>query len=623
MDKYHFISYSAADALDFALNLSDSLEAGPPEICTWIDKRKLQTGTDWDRQVDDAIRDCESVIFIMSRDSVEDASVCKNEWVQALRYKKPIVLVRLHADAKAPFRLNSRQHIDFAPPHKFDASLARLRKDLQALSSPRGILQALQYRQADADRDLRRATDPIETARIQAEIAQLKKQIDDQKRIVEDPEQAAQQTAQNIQTGLERERQPDRPIGGAARSKFINPPPMIAPIYFQDRYVESQLIGNFLKDDAKRMMTINGRGGIGKTAMACRLLKALESGQLPDDLGALSVDGIVYLSATGTRRINVPNLYADLCQLLPADKAQPLEALYKDPQATTTAKMQALLAAFPQGRVVVLLDNFEELIDPETTALTDAELDEALRAVLNAPHHAVKVLLTTRLTPGKLALVQPGRQAQLHLEQGLDSPYAENILREMDADGIVGLKTAPDAVLNKARERTLGYPRALEALYAILSADRYTTLEEVLANAQGLLPENVVEALVGDAFNRLDVTAQRVMEALAVYARHVTPAAVDYLLQPYLPGINSAPVLNRLVNMHFVRKEGSRYHQHPVDLAYALSRIPKGEVSDRENKGESVVDTIRPPPSRCRILQASPPAARDVEEVGRPNPAVE
>ena len=31
------------------------------------------------------------------------------------------------------------------------------------------------------------------------------------------------------------------------------------------------------------MMTVVGRGGVGKTAMVCRLLKALEAGQLPDD----------------------------------------------------------------------------------------------------------------------------------------------------------------------------------------------------------------------------------------------------------------------------------------------------------------------------------------------------
>ena len=110
----------------------------------------------------------------------------------------------------------------------------------------------------------------------------------------------------------------------------------------------------------------------------------------------------------------------------------------------------------------------------------------------------------------------------------------------MDRDGKVGLKAAPAALLDRARQRTRGYPRALEALFAILSADRYTTLDEILAKAEHELPENVVEALVGEAFVRLDPTGQRVMQALAVYARPVTPAAVDYLLQPSLLGLDSA-----------------------------------------------------------------------------------
>src|SRR3712207_4957920 len=72
------------------------------------------------------------------------------------------------------------------------------------------------------------------------------------------------------------------------------------------------------------------------------------------------------------------------------------------------------------------------------------------------------------------------------------------------------------------------------------------------------------------------------MEALAVYARPVTPTAVDYLLQPHVPGINSAAVLGRLVNMQFVRKEGGRYYLHPVDRAYAFGQVPVGEEADRE-----------------------------------------
>src|SRR5262249_40423349 len=39
---------------------------------------------------------------------------------------------------------------------------------------------------------------------------------------------------------------------------------------------------------------------------------------------------------------------------------------------------------------------------------------------------------------------------------------------------------------------------------------------------------------------------------------------------------------NRLVNMKFVRREAGRYYFHPVDQAYAFSRIPAGDVSDRK-----------------------------------------
>jgi tetratricopeptide (TPR) repeat protein len=126
------------------------------------------------------------------------------------------------------------------------------------------------------------------------------------------------------------------------------------------------------------------------------------------------------------------------------------------------------------------LDNFETLVDAESLSLRDSELSEALNALLGTQRHAVKAVITTRIAPRDLAISEPGRQHHLSLDEGLESPYAENVLREMDADRRVGLKSAPDALLKVAREKTRGYPRALEALYAILSVDRYTTLEELL-----------------------------------------------------------------------------------------------------------------------------------------------
>jgi tetratricopeptide (TPR) repeat protein len=570
--QHHFISYSVVDAEAFALKLADDLQAGPPSFPVWIFRRDLHpAGRDWDAQIRDAIRECDSLIFVMSRDSVTDESNCKPEWTAALKFKKPILLVRYHADAEAPFRLASRQYVDFS--RDYDVGLARLRKDLQWLHSPQGELQALKYRLADAKRDYARASDE-ERPRIQADIEQLQKEIAERERVLNDPD-AARKTDERIRAGIEREREPIERV--KTTTKFINPPPLTAPPYFQDRHIENRHIANFLRDDSKRLLTINGRSGIGKTAMICRILKSLESGILPDDLGALTVDGIVYLSALGTRPINLPNLFADLCKLLPAETARQLDALYRDPKISTRQKMLALLEQFPHGRVIVLLDNFETVMDVSACCLTDAELDDALRTLLDAPHHAVKVILTTRIPPRDLQLYHPERQAYLPVDEGLAPEYAKQLLRELDADGRVGLKQADDAPLARAVERTRGFPRALEALYAILSADRYTTLEEILAAP---LPENVVEALVGEAFARLDALAQRVMQALAAYNRPVPPAAVDYLLQPFLPNINSAPVLQRLVNMQFAHREAGKFYLHPADREYAWERVAKGEVAE-------------------------------------------
>jgi CheY-like chemotaxis protein/signal transduction histidine kinase len=236
----------------------------------------------------------------------------------------------------------------------------------------------------------------------------------------------------------------------------------------------------------------------------------------------------------------------------------------------------------------VVLDDFQDVINPQGQNVPDPELAAALGTLLALRGHHVKVILTTRLVARELALVHPARQSHIDLDEGLPAPDAVAVLRAMDADGKVGLQSAPNELLVEAHRRTRGYPRALEALFAILSADRCTSLAEVLADrARALperaLPENVVDVLVGEAFSRLDPAAQRAMQALAVYGRPVPEAAVDYLLQPFLPGVRSAPVLSLLVNMRLATREQALYGLHPADRSYALSRVrreaPEGHAA--------------------------------------------
>jgi hypothetical protein len=573
----YFVSYSRVDAAAFAQRLADELVAGPPSYGVWLDVRDIRPGADWDTQIRDALQACRGVLFVMTSDSVQDHSACRAEWVWALKYKKPVIPLRVDVGAELPFRLSSRQYIDFSDGSA--AGLARLRRYLGWVGSPEWVLQDLRDQLAEAERELPRA-DPAQRPRVLHDIQELRQWAADQERLLADPAAAARRTEERIAAGLEQQRQPQRLAAVPAQTRFVNPPPMAPPGYFQDRHVETERIGDFLSAPDERIMTVVGRGGVGKTAMVCRLINDLEAGRLLDDFRELTVHGVVYLSPSGAHPVNFPNLFNDLCRLLPSATADWLRQRFRDQHQTPTALMRSLLDAFPSGRVVVLLDNAEEVIDAGSAdfAITDAALDQALRALLAAPAHGVKVIITSRVAPRGLLLAHPERQRRIDLD-GLGSPFAEQVLRSRDPDGRLGLQAASDDLLNQARERTRGYPRALEALAATLAADRNTTLHELLAETAGL-PENVVEVLVGEAFNRLDELAQQVMQALAIYPVPVPLVAVDYLLQCYQPDIDAAPVLGRLVNMQFVRREAGRYYLHQVDRDYALSRLPDGQTAD-------------------------------------------
>jgi tetratricopeptide (TPR) repeat protein len=607
-EPFYFISYSQADANEVALRLGDQLSAGPPSISVWVDQRKLQPGIDRDGQVVQALRDCQGVLYIMTNDSVDPSCPCTQEWNRALKYKKSIIPLMFHPDAELPFRLEGRVPISFV--ERFDSGLAGLREHVRWRATPEGMLHTMNERLKDARRDFASAQQG-DKVRIEEEIATLRQQIEALQTTINNPQEAQERTQKSIERGLERERQPEVPVASKVQTRFINRPPLIPPTYFQDRHVETGLIGTFLRNDNMRLMTVVGRGGVGKTAMVCRLLRSLEGGKLPDDGGELTLDGIVYLSARSGRPVNFPNLFHDLCNLVPEERQKYLDQLYKDPKQSPKKQMEALLAEFPHGRTIVLLDNFEDVVDLETAVIRELDLDAALRAVLDAPPHGLKFLLTTRVAPQSLLRVQPGLQDSLELEEGLKSPYAENVLKALDTGGTLGLN-APDAPLAEAREATRGFPRALEAIVGILRTDRSTDLRGLLNELRelGSKAEDVVRDLVGEAFNRLDPLAQDVMQALAIYGAPVPAVAVDYLLQPYRIGIDSSKTLGRLVSMQFVRGEAERFYLHQVDRDYALSRLEEGEPADRE---------AEPPPLTCYALRHR--AAEYFKETRKPREA--
>jgi hypothetical protein len=156
-------------------------------------------------------------------------------------------------------------------------------------------------------------------------------------------------TRARLASGIKREQVPAEPQPVQA-SKFVNPPPAVAPAWFQGRQLETRLLAKYVADPGIALVTVSGRGGIGKTALVCRLLKGLEAGRTPDgEAAAITLGGIVYLSRNGMHTVDYPTLVADLLRLLPADEAERLRRLHRDPQHTPAKMMLAVLEAFPAG----------------------------------------------------------------------------------------------------------------------------------------------------------------------------------------------------------------------------------------------------------------------------------
>ena len=148
------------------------------------------------------------------------ASGCKNEWVWALKYKKPVISLRLHPDADLPFQLASRQYVDLSDD--LDVGLARVCVFLADTASPKGLLRELRYRLADAERELPRTRDDQQRQRIEQDVQALRQQITEQDLQSRDPQAAAAVTDQRITANMEAVRQPERPEPAVvARARFV------------------------------------------------------------------------------------------------------------------------------------------------------------------------------------------------------------------------------------------------------------------------------------------------------------------------------------------------------------------------------------------------------------------
>jgi tetratricopeptide (TPR) repeat protein len=571
---HHFVCYSTVDGKASAFWLARELERAPNNLRCWLAERDLGEVEDILGAVDDTLRRCASLIFVLTTSSARADDRCIAEWKRAISYNKPITIIRCQGAPPSPLALDTRKSFDISDDPS--ATLSLLANRLSNMPLPSGQLETLREQLAANERALEYA--PANSkARLQFESDAIEKQIAAIANALQDEDALRNR----VMTAVERERRTAAEIEArpTASVRFVNAPPLAVPSYFENRVEETGLVIDFLRDPAASILVVHGRGGVGKTALVCRVLRELERDQLPDNAGGFRVAAVIYINCTRAGVDLFEEVLAGIRVTLSPEIQEDLRPILESPQSNVATILRSLLSRLPSNSTVVLLDNFEDILSPEKGRISNAEIYDLLSSLMEVSEHPLKMVITTREVPQYFWEASPSRLKTISMAEGLRSPYAERVLRRLDADGSAGLKDASDAKLKDAVAACRGFPRALEALYSRMKGDPTADLDELVSDL--LLAHHaeskITWVLVGEAFSRLLPIDQRVMQAVATFGRPVSDTGVQYILADWAPYIDGHAVLQRLVALHFIRREGRSYYVHPIDRQYALDFLTRDE----------------------------------------------
>lgn len=108
MGRHLFVCYAHEDE-DFVLKLSSNLRTRGTRV--WVDRQDILPGADWDRSIEQAIKECARFLIVLSP-SLEASEEARGELRMALEKNKPIIPV-LHQPCEIPRRLLTIHYVDF------------------------------------------------------------------------------------------------------------------------------------------------------------------------------------------------------------------------------------------------------------------------------------------------------------------------------------------------------------------------------------------------------------------------------------------------------------------------------------------------------------------------------
>ena len=192
-------------------------------------------------------------------------------------------------------------------------------------------------------------------------------------------------------------------------------------------------------------VVLTGIGGVGKSAIAGRAMQRLkETGQIPAaHLGRFDLNAVARAVGQELKR---------------SKRDDELAATLTSSEVDDASRLSELQRALAEQPIVLVLDDFEQNLDPARRAFRDPDLQRYLES------------LTTRVQTGRLLITSryplPGFKHLRHLPVGpLTSAQSRKLLQRLPA-----LREQPVDEILKALRTVAGHPRMMELLDGLLNA---------------------------------------------------------------------------------------------------------------------------------------------------------
>jgi tetratricopeptide (TPR) repeat protein len=350
--------------------------------------------------------------------------------------------------------------------------------------------------------------------------------------------------------------------------------------------------------ESERILNVTGHRGVGKSATVAKVVSEFERPDLArsplDDL-----DALVYLSTrTGDKLASLASIFESLTQLLPEPLATRLTA---DWDRSHAAAFPLLWDALKARRCVVILDNLDDLQNPDTGELLDPELLTFIESVCRTPYPPRLVCTSQRALALPAELLAQVRE--FPIDAGLDGVHAIALLRSLVSKK-VSLDQYSDDVLERATQRLSGLPHGVELLAQLL-AKQPMTLPDLLESDATL--DELIAELVSQAFVGLDDAGRWVVELLAMAEVPLPDREIPGLLDGVVQTDLARSSLRALVGSRAVAWDAPsrRVRLHPVDADWVRHDLGKHDPSKQVGLDRRLADWYaqqRTPPDSWRAL---------------------